>query len=420
MIPRTARKIRSQMARFSGKVSAGLCKAARRFVGEMVYGIQARQSVHLTEVGRSLSEGIALIKTENRLSRNLSRPELRPVLQGAILGEGSSRISGDTLLVLDLSDIVKPYAEKMECLARVRDGSTGELADGYWLCEVIGVENEGEEITPLYSELYSQAAPDFVSENDEILKAIGLVSSAVDGRGIWVIDRGGDRGELYKELVPAQKGRRFMIRQTGERHVWWGQKRLFVREAAARCSLPYATTVVREEGSAEKVYHLEYGFACVRLPAHPEVPLWLLVVRGFGQEPLMILTNVPLRKNRKRLWWAVSAYLTRWRIEETIRFAKQCYRVEDVRVLTYDRLRNLVVLVLVAMFFCAVVLGTKLKLKVLAAHAITAAKRLFGVPDFRYYALADGIREILSRFPRPPGSSSSADIFIPLLPLFDT
>ena len=47
----------------------------------------------------------------------------------------------------------------------------------------------------------------------------------------------------------------------------------------------------------------------------------------------MILTTVPLRKNRKVLWWAVQAYLTRWRIEDTLRFAKQSYRLEDVRVL---------------------------------------------------------------------------------------
>jgi len=33
-----------------------------------------------------------------------------------------------------------------------------------------------------------------------------------------------------------------------------------LREAAARCPLPYATTVVREERGGEKVYHLEYGF----------------------------------------------------------------------------------------------------------------------------------------------------------------
>ena len=53
------------------------------------------------------------------------------------------------LLVLDISDIAKPYAEKMQYLARVRDGSTGDIVDGYWLCQVIGVENEAAAIVPL-------------------------------------------------------------------------------------------------------------------------------------------------------------------------------------------------------------------------------------------------------------------------------
>ena len=57
------------------------------------------------------------------------------------LSEGSARIGARTLLVLDLSDIAKPYAQKMEYLARVRDGSTGELAKGYWLCQVAGYIN---------------------------------------------------------------------------------------------------------------------------------------------------------------------------------------------------------------------------------------------------------------------------------------
>ena len=58
-------------------------------------------------------------------------------------------------------------------------------------------------------------------------------------------------------------------------------------------------------------------------------------------------------------------------------------------------------LVTAAMYFTAVVLGTRIKLRILTARAMTAAKRFFGVPDFRYYAIADGIREILQRCPRP-------------------
>jgi hypothetical protein len=385
MIAQTATKIRSQMARFSGNLSQGLCKPARRFVDEMIYGIQARQSVHLTEIGRSLGESIPLIKTENRLSRNLARKELRPVLQDAVVKEGSSRIGKDSLLVLDLSEIVKPYAEKMENLARVRDGSKNELANGYWTCHVVGVENEGHEITPLYGELYSQNADDFISENHQIIKSIDKVSAGCEQRGIWVIDRGGDRRELYHRLVSKDRGLRFIVRQTGKRHVLFGNNQLSEKSVAAGCPLPYATTVVRETKGGEKVYRIEYGFRRVRLPEHPEVDLWLVVVTGFGDEPMLLLTDIPMRRNRKVLWRIVSAYITRWRIEETIRFSKQCYQVEDVRVMTYDRLQNMIVLVTCAMFFACVVLGNKLKLKILASHILKASKRLFGIPDFRWH-----------------------------------
>ena len=40
----------------------------------------------------------------------------------------------------------------------------------------------------------------------------------------------------------------------------------------------------------------------------------MVVVRGFGNEIWMLLTNVPMRKARKSLWWAVEAYQTRWKI----------------------------------------------------------------------------------------------------------
>lgn len=402
MIAQTATRLREQITQFSGNLSRGLSKPARRLVREAIYGIQARQSVHLTEIARSLEEKIALIKTENRLSRNLARPDLRLTLQDALARQGAKRISRDTLLILDLSDLVKPYAKKMEYLSRVRDGSEGKIADGYWLCQVIGVENEGNEITPLYGELYSSSARDFVSENREILKAVRKISEEVGERGIWVIDRGGDRGKLYEELVP--RGLRFIIRQMGDRDLLSGPQRGSTLQIALDCPLPYQTQIVREVKGQEQIFHLRYGFRAVRLPDHPRVSLFLVVVQGLGESPLMLLTNLPIRKNRKIIWWIVSAYLTRWRVEETIRFGKQSYQVEDVRVLTYERLRNLVALVMAAMFFTAVVLGAKMKLSILASHVLKAAKRLFGIPDFRYYALSDGIKEILCRFPRhsPP------------------
>ena len=52
-------------------------------------------------------------------------------------------------------------------------------------------------------------------------------------------------------------------------------------------------------------------------------------------------------------------------------------------------------LVLAVMYFTMLYLGIKTKLRVLARNVLRAARWLFGVPDFRFYALADGIRELL-------------------------
>ncbi len=68
-----ASRIRNRVGRFSGDLSRGLCLPAQRFVSEMVYGIQASESVLLTEIGRTLEESIPLKKTEERLSRDLMR-----------------------------------------------------------------------------------------------------------------------------------------------------------------------------------------------------------------------------------------------------------------------------------------------------------------------------------------------------------
>ena len=46
--------------------------------------------------------------------------------------------------------------------------------------------------------------------------------------------------------------------------------------------------------------------------------------------------------------------------------------------------------------------GTKEKLEILSMHVLKAAKRIFGIPDFRYYALADGIKSIFQRIGKGP------------------
>ena len=65
-----------------------------------------------------------------------------------------------------------------------------------------------------------------------------------------------------------------------ERRVYW---ETFLRLEQARAALR-GRGALRDRGSRP-----------VRLPEHPEVPLWLVVVRGLGEQPMMLLTYVRLR-----------------------------------------------------------------------------------------------------------------------------
>ena len=116
----------------------------------------------------------------------------------------------------------------------------------------------------------------------------------------------------------------------------------------------------------------------------------------------MLLTNLPLRKNRAAQLWVMQSYHTRWRVEETIRFIKQSYALEDVRVLTYRRLQNMMAPVLAVSYFTMAWLGGRLKLKAISKLLLEASRRIFGIPDFRFYALADGIKELLQRSDKGP------------------
>ena len=66
------------------------------------------------------------------------------------------------------------------------------------------------------------------------------------------------------------------------------------------------------------------------------------MIAGFGEQPILLVTNLKLRaRDSESVWWAARIYWTRWKIEETFRFVKQSYNLEDIRVMKYRRLKNL-------------------------------------------------------------------------------
>lgn len=105
---------------------------------------------------------------------------------------------------------------------------------------------------------------------------------------------------------------------------------------------------------------------------------------------MLLITNV--EKSAQEL---LEIYLTRWKCEESFRFPKHEYHLEDVRVRRYTGLRNTVALIHAVFYFLSVYLGRRLKMKILLSKILEKAKRFFQIPVFKHYAIADGIFRLL-------------------------
>lgn len=380
-------RVQQQIIRFAKKVTKDLKKSRKRFISQMIFGIQASRDIKLSNVCRSLNEEIKLIKTEQRLSRQISREDLTDHINGTIIKEGSTKISKDTVLAWDLSDIQKPFAKKMDNLAKVWDGSEKQPGYGYWINSVVAADVDEEQLIPLYNELYSQKAKDFGSENRQIFKAMRAVHGKLKGKGIWAMDRGGDRREIVDEMKNLKA--RFVIRARGDRKVLTSTGRwLEIREVACRIRTKekYKISIDKEGYKEDKEIRLG-----VRHGLKVEgVTVSMVVIRGFGKDPLMLMTNV-----EKEPGEILDIYLTRWKCEESFRFLKHEYHLEDVRVRSYVGLRNSIAIMHAVFYFVSVYLHRGLRVNILLEKILEKAKRFFEVPVFKHYAIADGIYRLL-------------------------
>ena len=104
---------------------------------------------------------------------------------------------------------------------------------------------------------------------------------------------------------------------------------------------------------------------------------------------------MPVTRSRKSLWRVVESYLARWRWRKRFASLSRVINWKTSALLTYQRLRSMAVLVMAVAYFACVYLGKSIKLKILVQHIEQAAKRIYGIPEFRFYALADGIKQVL-------------------------
>jgi len=376
--------------KFCEKISEGFFRAEKKFIVCMVYGLLAAQSCFLTEIARKLKESIALDKTVERLSRNLMSFDEADRLWENYFEAVKSNFDDETVLIIDDSDIAKSSSSKLEGLCKVRDGSTGEITDGYWYAGVSALSAQHKQPIPVYSRVYSSAEPDYIGNNAETLKSLAFLSSHFSKTTIRALDRGYDAGYIFDYFIPRDED--FIVRMDGSRNILHKGKKVLLRKLAQRFKGKYRLDFTAKDGVRKEC---KISIVPVSLPGYPDVPLNLVVCNGLGKEPLMLLTS--LDSQDKRLCVTITkVYLMRWRIEEYYKFKKQGFGFEKFLVRTLKSIRNLDALLSISIGYIGI-LSEKIDESIEVREVIQASKRLYGLAKFTFYAIADGLFEIFSK-----------------------
>lgn len=383
--------IKSQIITFCEKVSKDLSKPNFKFILCMMLGIIASKSVLLSEISRNLHESIPLKKTINRLSTRLKAfsEDDRKVLFNNFLKYTQEHFDERTIFCVDLSDLSKKYSKSLENLGKVHDGSSGkDNVDGYYMFEIAALTHEKAMPLPVYSKIYSNTQPDFLSETDETLLGLKHLSKMYGNIGIRALDRGYDNIKLMKYFV--KKKEAFILRAKMNRNVIWNGRTYNILDLTNRFKGQYSLSYTNKQGKTSKV---KVSHTAIELPKLKGKKLYLVMVFGYGATPMMLITNYP-PKGKKVATSLVKVYLKRWRIEEYFRFKKQEYAIENFRVRSFESIRSLNLLVTLCVGFIGL-MSEKDSETVLMKVIDDEAKRLNKPYKFTYYRIADGIYNIL-------------------------
>jgi hypothetical protein len=377
---------KARLRSFLNPLESEVSKPVHKLAQEVTFGALCSGSLQLASIGRTLREPVGLHQTEKRLSRMLGKHgDLCVKVEAMQLRYAAERMTPGMVLAIDPGDLNRNGAQKSEYRARVRDGSTGEIVGGYPLMSVVARDVKSGLNLPVLTRLHSGEHPDYKSENTEILTMMETVCAALpemDIGPLWTIDRGGDRGKLWRAWIDG--GYNVLVRATNQRFWQWRGRSLRAQAIAKELPCKYEGNLHRGKKRA-----VRYGVTEVCLPAHPDVKLTMIVVRHGHREPLVLVTTRPVRGKVAGLRM-IRSYMDRWVCEEGYRFTKQGFSAEKLMVRSFKALKNLVALASLAWAF----LACEDRAKVLAArdNRLKPDKS----PAFAFYSILAGWQNLFA------------------------
>lgn len=277
---------------------------------------------HLTQY-----DDLTVKKQAEKYSHHLGNIDLMSAVDDLAFKRARSSIRKDTIIAYDLTDIAKQYAKKMEKIRPIFDGSARRTTSGFQL-HGVGMNN-----ILLKLQVHDDETETLPQVRKDIMDAL---IPKLDGKGIWVFDRGNDSKGFFRELRQ-RENLRFIARAKENRFV-----------------------VLKETGEYLSVKDIKSGVHQVYLLNHHntkvdwEIGQLTLVIHEHleEKEPIRLLTN--LVWSNYGIEKIVTMYLDRWGVENIFRRAKVKFKLEAIRVLSYQKFVNLIALIQLAVIVSSI------------------------------------------------------------------
>jgi len=300
-------------------VISDLTRPQQKAMTEMMRGLFTSQGPVLAQLAQY--ENVSVKKQAEKYSHHLGNVDITSHVEELAFKKAKQQLRKDTIIAYDLTDIAKEYAKKMEKLRNVWDGSKRKVLPGFQL-HGVGMNN---------ILLTLQVHDDDQFTLPQVRKdIIGELAPKLNGKGIWVFDRGNDSKGFFQELRQIHNVR-FIARVKENRFV-----------------------VLKKTGEYLSVKDVPVGVHRVCLLNHHNTKidqvigeLTLIIHEHLEEkEPIRLLTNLVWSDyGSKKI---VTMYLERWGVENIFRRAKTKFDLEKIRVFSYQKFVNLVALIQLA------------------------------------------------------------------------
>jgi hypothetical protein len=363
---------------FARWLTTGFSLPDAKFTRDMLKGINTARSVRLADVARVLNEPSNLHSTRNRLSRNLANTLLATELSDRLLRQGAHSVRRDTRLIVRTYALCKPDARKMQYLY---DETDPEM-NSYQICEIVASNTGSQKYLPLFSTFWSRHAPDYVSDVDEINRAIHRVLSVTNGRGIVFLDHPFLELSVLSALVTELAGDASVqfvatVQDENTNQLRYRQQSKTLSDLRELCNTPYACRIFKvlpqnsglpetmqvpsdfqglyqeivssPDGElTEHSINMEFGSLAVR-HQDSQRRLHLLVLKG--ELSTHLLTSLDDMRTRGSLLAPVWSWFSTWEVISAHSTITDDFTPGDIGVMTYDRMRLLLTLLHAVVFF---------------------------------------------------------------------